>query len=336
MKQIAACLLVSCFSIFSAHSQAAADTSIKVHFGIYFKSLSMDNSTGVFDADFYWWIRFKKTNKPELDSNIVNFEYVNGINVTKDIDEKKEIINSKGDTMSYVTGRTHGQFRFHPDNKNYPMDVQQLQIIIENVTEAASACTMLPDTGTESNYASTKIQQQTEIQIPNMSISDLYYRNDSTLYNTNFGDITWPPNTYYSSLNYIVKVKRNYIGYIFKILIPLLIILLMSYLVFFIPPYNIEVVSGLSVTSLLSAIAIQIAITEPVCDYPMISNKIYYLSYFLITITMAHNIYTYNLHRNKKFKLCKRLELYGKILFPVIFVIGLIIILNPGIKSYYL
>ena len=324
-------LIALLFMVNTSNAQEKPDSVHKLFFGIYFKSVAIKQTTAMFEADFYWWLRFEKVNDEVLESHLEDFEFINGVNIKRKIDERKEFTDTlTHKTYTYITGRTHGKFHFIPAYHLYPMDKETLDIKIESITEKISNCILIPDTGAGSNYSATCAQQIQEIHIAHMQITGLRYSGVPTVYNTNFGDLTWSKEANYSSLTYTIFLKRNFTGYVVKILIPLIIILLMAYLVYYLPPKEIEVVSALAVTSLLSAIAIQLTTSEPPCDSPKISDWIYYLCYLLITLTMAQNIHTYNLHHLGDTVSCRRYEHYGRYLFPITFVIGLAIILLYG------
>ena len=67
------------------------------------------------------------------------------------------------------------------------------------------------------------------------------------------------------------------------------------YFVFFLPAEKLDIAAGLTVTSLLSAIAFQTAMST---DIPAIGSityidKVFYTCYFLIALSMAQSLITY-------------------------------------------
>jgi hypothetical protein len=84
--------------------------------------------------------------------------------------------------------------------------------------------------------------------------------------------------------------------------------------------------SNFSVTSLITAIAFQWTISDdlPEVGYFTKVDKVYYLGYFLIMSAIVQTIYTYNLEQRGEIKLATTLEVLGRVLFPVIFILGLL------------
>jgi hypothetical protein len=104
----------------------------------------------------------------------------------------------------------------------------------------------------------------------------------------------------------------------------LIIVLTLSYLVFYIEAGQLELASSLTVTSLIAAIAFQWTISDdlPEIGYLTTVDRIYYLSYFLIMFAMVQTIWTFNLEKRGHFKLSKNLEIFGRWAFPIVFICG--------------
>ncbi len=144
------------------------------------------------------------------------------------------------------------------------------------------------------------------------------------VYNSNFGDPDFPSETIYSRLNISIFIDRSFVPFITKLIIPLAIILFLVYFVFFLPAEKIDIAAGLTVTSLLSAIAFQLSINGDLPDigYIIYIDKIFYSCYFLIAITMAQSLYTFYLDKTeipKKVKLAQQIDVIFRYLFPIMF-----------------
>ena len=123
--------------------------------------------------------------------------------------------------------------------------------------------------------------------------------------------------------------------YVVKMLIPLLIILLLTYLVFFVPAQELEVAAGLTVTSVLACIAFQftLAANMPDVGYIITSDHIFHLSYLLIMLTMAKTVLTFNLEKSGKGELSKRIERWARVVYPGGFLLGMLLILLEGLSG---
>ena len=108
-----------------------------------------------------------------------------------------------------------------------------------------------------------------------------------------------------------------------KISLPLLVVLILAYLVFFIPDHEIGTASGLTVTALLAAIAFQWTINDslPKVSYLTTIDKIFYLVYAYIFYAMAQTILTFNISRKGEYwqNISNKIEIHSRYLFPLTF-----------------
>lgn len=301
-----------------------SESQIDGHIGIYVKNLSVYQRDGVFKADLYWWIKLPNVSNKKLLKEYAKIEFVNGTEIINTIVEERDTSN-----YYYVTGYYKGEFTFDPDYKNYPIDIQNLPIIIESVNLTEDYVHLVPD-----NNASTKsafpIALEKDIVIPGFSIVDADYEKQSKIYESDFGDPDFSSQAKYSRITCLIKIERDSTSFILKILIPNLFLLVITYLVFFIPARNLEVAVGCTVTSLLASIALQLTINSNLPDIGYLTNadKLFHLFYLLITLALVQTVLTFNLEKNGKEVLSQRLEILGRIGFPILLALGLLIILN--------
>ncbi|MBL7969128.1 MAG: hypothetical protein JNK09_19155 [Prolixibacteraceae bacterium] len=321
----------------SSVAQTGKDSAVVVNYGIYLKKLVPNFKDGRFYAEFYWWAIFENDSSVTGFNNdqVMNFEYINGYKnevgiIRKEIEEVKKL----GDNRFYYTGLHQGEFYFNPEFRMYPFDHQSLTIGIENSLIPATQLRFAPDsvsylkTSKNRNYWGLSDELiHTKNSSYNILKTEIF--TSSNLYNTNFGDETLPAETYFGRISTSVVLSRSIAPYISKILIPLVIILLLVYMVFFMPAKKIDIAAGLTVTSLLSAIAFQLSISGelPEIGYIIYVDKIFYTCYFLIAASMALSLYTYYLDASgvkEKRKLADRIDIISRIVFPLIFFFSLI------------
>lgn len=314
------------------------DSLITIKYGIFLKKISPDFKEGKFNAEFYWWVIFQNDSTKTGVSNeeILNLEYVNGFEceiggVINEIQEKKEL----SPNLFYYTGFHQGTFYFNPDFKMYPFDIQTLNISVENSLLSINKLRFIPDSGSYllSNQKKNNWGISYDI-INNNNANYKFFKTEITsgigIYNSNFGDPTFEPQSKYGRIIISVFINRSFAPYISKLLIPLMIILLLVYFVFFLPPEKIDISAGLTVTSLLSAIAFQLAVSGelPEIGYIIYIDKIFYTCYFLIAIGLAQSLITFYLDDSgdeKKKKLAVNLDLLFRYLFPIIFISSVIL-----------
>ena len=134
----------------------------------------------------------------------------------------------------------------------------------------------------------------------------------------------------YSRIKASILINRSFLPYISKLIIPLIIILILVYFVFFLPAEKLDIAAGLTVTSLLSAIAFQTAMSTdiPEIGYIIYIDKVFYTCYFLIALSTAQSLITYYLDfsgEEKKVKLASQLDYIFRFLFPLLFFAAVIL-----------
>jgi len=333
MKKII--ILLICFVYLKpmiAHSQEKKEV-VKVTYGLFIKKVVPNFREGTFYAEFYWWIKFKNdsTTSGWRNDDIINIEYVNACQSENgsgisEIQENKVI----GKDEYYYNGYHQGDFYFNPDYTSYPFDTQSLNISIENTLIPASQLIFVIDTasfissGAEKKYFGLS-DDLLRAKSTNFNIAKSELTTLSGLYNSNFGDPDFPNQSSYSRVSVGIFISRSFIPFITKLIIPLAIILFLVYFVFFIPADKIDIAAGLTVTSLLSAIAFQLSVNSdlPEIGYIIYVDKVFYSCYFLIAISMAESLYTFYLDKSgdeKKMRLAERIDIASRFLFPVMFV----------------
>jgi hypothetical protein len=330
------CFVFFLISFLAISCAAQNDSSlIELKYGVYIKKINPNFKDGVFNAEFYWWVIFENDSAKTGVSNeeIMNLEYVNGFEseVGKFSQEIQEI-KSVGKNVFYYTGFHQGAFYFNPDFTNYPFDKQILNIAIENSILTKDRLQIIADTGSyiashqPANFWAMSTDLINQKNVSFKFLNTLIYSSEG-VYNSNFGDPSFQPKSVYSRQNTTITINRSFLPYISKLLIPLLIILLLVYFVFFLPAEKIDIAAGLTVTSLLSAIAFQLSISNelPEIGYIIYIDKVFYTCYFLIAISMAESLITYYLDASgeeKKIKAAHRIDYAFRFIFPLVFFIA--------------
>jgi hypothetical protein len=308
-------------------------TPIQVEYGIFIKKVVPDFKDGKFYAEFYWWIKFTNDSTQSTWSNedIANIEYINAheSEIGSFANEVQEI-KSIGPHRYYLTGYHQGDFYFNPNYTSYPFDEQVLNITVENSLVPKNELELVIDTA---SYIASKSSPRhyglskdlLDNKSINFNIDKSEITSETGIYNSNFGDPKFPAESQYSRINVSVIINRSFVPFITKLIIPLAIILFLVYFVFFIPADKIDIAAGLTVTSLLSAIAFQLSVNSDLPDigYIIYIDKVFYSCYFLIAITMAQSLYTFYLDKTEiaeKVKLAKKIDILSRYLFPIIFV----------------
>jgi hypothetical protein len=140
-------------------------------------------------------------------------------------------------------------------------------------------------------------------------------------YPTNFGDPEKDrAGTRYSRFSLRVFFEREYWSYAFKILIPLLIILAMAYLVFFLPAAQLDTAASVAMTALLSCMAYNVAVSQnmPEIGYLVLSDKFFIATYVLLLLTLAETCVTFVLTEGGQLERARKIDLFSRWTFPVL------------------
>ncbi len=278
----------------------------------------VDARTESFYADLYLWMRFPAGNDERAREIIEKLEPVNGKFDSRDLVDDKTV----GDER-YVCYRVTGTFFFVPDLKNYPFDTQLLPITVENSTLELEELLFLDDTISyaKSGEAPARWGLSPSLAIPDYTLARVDRDIFESKYPTNFGDPGRSPRgTHYSRFSLKVSFVREYWSYAFKILIPLLIILMMAYLVFFLPPSQLDTAASVAMTALLSCMAYNVAVSQnmPEIGYLVLSDKFFISTYVLLLLTLAQTFASFILDTRGKAEAALKLDLAARWIFPVL------------------
>ncbi len=132
--------------------------------------------------------------------------------------------------------------------------------------------------------------------------------------------------TYQVGITYITNIERNYMYFLSKVYLPIIIILLVSWSVFWINPKEIEARLTVSIVCLLSLIAYTFIVDKdlPKLSYLTIMDLIILLSYFFSSIPTIGSIYIYR-YLNDSIKV-KRINDFFKFFVPILYISSFVLV----------
>ena len=334
MKSLILKFLVLFFSILASFSSLKAQESesispIRCKTGIFIKTMRIHQTEEQFEVMFYWWLRVDSADITADYSEISAIEFINA-------ESEVEIDLQQYDTANsayYVVGTCKGLFPYKADYHKFPYDIQSLNIAVENKLLNSDDIVYVPDDLT----TPINLFKDHRIEILNgdqFKIAALTAVSDPYTYKTNFGDPSVEPHETYSRIEFTLKINRDPVGIMQKLALPLLVVLILAYLVFYIPDFEIGTASALTVTALLAAIAFQWTLNDalPKVSYLTLVDRIFYMVYIYIFYAMFQTVITYNMNQvaeklmstneTKALKLQKlsdAIEWHSRYLFPLSF-----------------
>jgi hypothetical protein len=259
--------------------EAAAPAPKQVVVGMYINDIqTIDLRTNAYGMDFYLWFRWKD---PTLNP-VEGFEFMNRFDPEAHVQTtlfEKPVPQPDGSLYQIV--RHQGQFTTKFPLQKYPFDSQKLLITIEDAQQGAQSLQYVPDR--------EGLQLNPEIKLPGyaMGAPKLVIRDKS--YPTIFGDLSNPSIGAYSRADFIVPVQHPVLTGLFKAFIPVFLIILCAALALLLDPVHVEARIGLSITALLTLVAMQFTMLAnlPDVSYLTLLDQLYLASYLYVLIVIA-------------------------------------------------
>lgn len=208
----------------------------------------------------------------------------------------------------------HGRFQTPFDLRDYPFDRQAIRIELEESASLADELAYVWDRDGAPTHPG--------LAIPGWRVQSAHAKVEAAGYPTNFGDLrNRGRHDEYSRFTFVLAVERPIVGYLVKTVLPISVVMLITFVVFFIALRYFEGRIGLAITGLISAVALQLTSGSELPDvgYMVLLEKIYNLSYFVIFIALAESVLAVRLVDAGRDAAAKRLDRWAVIACAVIF-----------------
>lgn len=251
----------------------------QVSVGLYLQNIpEIDIKTNSFSAEFYLWFVWKGDIDPTLTwelTNVVSYTELAKLPVFVDAEG-----NSAPDTLpdgSHLQQfHVYGRFGVPFPLGRYPFDNHEILISLEDARHASDALTHVID------VAGTA--RRPDLQIPGWTLGPIRTEHTRAQFATNFGDTRVQHSEAYSRVEFRVHIDRPIVGIVSKTVIPIALIILITFGAFFCQPSDIDARLCLTITALISAVAMQLTATAelPPTGSLLLLDKIYLHSYVAI------------------------------------------------------
>ncbi|MGB8804483.1 MAG: hypothetical protein WCC93_06125 [Chthoniobacterales bacterium] len=136
------------------------------------------------------------------------------------------------------------------------------------------------------------------------------------------------PGLEFSGYAFEFTASRNVLHYILKVILPLVLIVMMSWSVFWTDPTNSNTQFSIAVTSMLTLIAYRFAVDNQLPRLPYMTrlDVFFLISTLLVFFSLIEVLVTTILDNNQQTARAKRIDRYCRVIVPVIFVIASIAI----------
>ena len=210
--------------------------------------------------------------------------------------------------------RVFGQFSQPFDLHNFPMDTQKLSFQIVSVGNSPKEVKLSTDiAGIAEKFS-----------LPNWKILSWDFENFDQRFHEKLSLV--------EGLKFTITAKRYVQFYVFKFIIPLMLIVFMSWIVFWIDPTDYTAQISVSITSMLTLIAYQYLVSSSLPRLPYLTRLdiLMVLSTALVFIALIEVTITSYLTKKDKIELARTMDRYCRYIFPGVFII---ILLTPILKG---
>jgi hypothetical protein len=203
--------------------------------------------------------------------------------------------------------------------QSFPFDRQDFHIQFVAIRYRPDEVMFLPD----QNWINNGLKQGAGIA-PSLTLPDWTIEKWETKPMT----YALAPGFEYSGYAFEFTASRNVLHYILKVILPLVLIVMMSWSVFWTEPTNSNTQFSIAVTSMLTLIAYRFAVDTQLPRLPYMTrlDLFFLVSTLLVFLSLIEVLVTTILDNNHQLARAKKLDRYCRVIVPVIFVIASIAI----------
>jgi branched-chain amino acid transport system substrate-binding protein len=301
-----------------------------VYTGIEFNEIrNIDDKNSQYEADFYLWFRYKRG------VDATNIEFTNSIrDGFKQLQLEEPIVeNLLPNDVIYRAYHVKGDFNEKFNFRDYPFDTQKLTVKFRHANLTRNNLIYVVDHvgmgETTTKGFLNKLKQNNVLSlITDWEVEAANLFQDTVTSKTTLGDPKFfgtDSNLEYSRFNAVIEIKRDIISFITKNLLPLLFLMVISYIMMFWP---FEEISLEAVSATLVAVAFfHLSLANGLPDgigYAVALDYAFYMIYGLIIFQLLLLLLSQRQRLKQNEVALKQIVLTGKIVYPLVFFITVI------------
>src|SRR5207245_1287639 len=196
--------------------------------------------------------------------------------------------------------------------RSFPFDRQTFRLQFVAVRYRAKEVQFVPDQDWIDNGLKQAGGIATSITLPDWTIEN---------WNTKSLSYALAPGFEYSGYAFEFTAARDVQHYILKVILPLVLIVIMSWSAFWIDPVNANSQVSIAMTSMLTLIAYRFAVDSQLPRLPYMTRLDVFIlaSTLLVFFSLIEVVATIILDNTQKKKRAVRIDRYCRVIFPVIF-----------------
>lgn len=262
---------------------APAASAEIVNVGMYVNTVyQLEVASSTYYLDAYLWFKWTGDIDPTATMEITNLVEEWGAMVTA-LNEEPMLLP---DGSKYKLLKVEGRFMQPFVLADYPLDQQKLSVYLEDNTYGADQLVYVMDTE-GSGYGHM-------LAIPGWQINTWSSAQLLHDYGSYFGAEKAGSASVYSTLRFDLEIERPVNFFIWKLMLPLVILLMASWMILVLNPKLIEVRTALPATGLLTAVFLQQSYSDGLPDvgYLVLIDKVYAVAFAMILLTLLRAIWT--------------------------------------------
>jgi hypothetical protein len=235
-------------------------------------------AASTYDVVAYVWFRWKGPIDPTAGLEFTNVSERQNFVAHKLYAEPHRL----ADGSLYQLMQIHGRF-FQPFSLiDFPFDRQTLAISMEDEINGHDRIVYVPDLK-ESGFGAA-------VQVPGWRTLGWHAEAMVQDYASHFGAAEVAGSTRHAGLRFAIVIERRASFFLWKLFLPLLIVMCANWLAFLIKPDLVDVRTALTATSLLTLVFLQKSYSDelPEVGTLVLMDKIYAVAYLLVIATLAH------------------------------------------------
>jgi hypothetical protein len=306
----------------------ADDGPTRISIGIWMTDIaSIDSAQQSFTAEAALVLRWKDSRLAHTGKGVVRYPLeqiwhprVAVVNETNSVSRKfPDIVEVEPDGTVNYRQRYAGAFSQPLRLQSFPFDRQTFHVQLVAVRYRSNEVQFVPD----QDWIDHGLKQAGGIA-PSITLPDWTIKN----WNTKSLGYALAPGFEYSGYVFEFTAERNVQHYILKVILPLVLIVIMSWAVFWIDPIHASSQVSIAMTSMLTLIAYRFAVDSqlPLLPYMTRLDAFILTSTLLVFFSLIEVIATIILVNTQKKKRAQRIDFYCRFIFPAIFAIASIAI----------
>jgi hypothetical protein len=242
------------------------------------------------------------------------------VNETSSVSRKfPELVEIEPDGRATYRQRYAGAFSQALRLRSFPFDRQMFRLQFVAVRYRANEVQFVPDQDWIDNGLKQAAGIAPSITLPDWTVEG---------WNTKSLSYAMAPGFEYSGYAFEFTASRNLQHYILKVILPLVLIVMMSWSVFWTEPTNSNTQFNIAVTSMLTLIAYRFAVDTQLPRLPYMTrlDVFFLISTLLVFFSLIEVLVTTILDNKQQIERAKKIDRYCRVIFPIIFLIAAIAI----------